>query len=197
MDMDQTTNEQKIDAIVIGASAGGIRALLAILPKLPEGFKLPIIVVLHMPNMFESKLAEIFQHHVKIPARQAQDKEPIKSGNLYFAPPGYHLSIERDRTFSLSCEEPVHFSRPAIDVLMSSAADVYGSKLAGFLLTGASADGAEGLSRIKDVGGFTVVQDPKEAEISLMPQAAINLCQPNLILTLEDMSALLIYLENN
>lgn len=193
MKIDSTISKRKIEAIVIGASAGGIRALLTILPKLPDSYKLPIVIVLHMPDMFDSKLAEIFQHHIKIPAHQAQDKERIKSGHLYFAPPGYHLSIESDRTFSLSCEEPVHFSRPAIDILMSSAADAYRSNLAGFLLTGASADGAEGLARIKEVGGFTVVQDPQEAEISLMPQAAINLRQPNLILTLEDMSALLIY----
>jgi two-component system chemotaxis response regulator CheB len=149
-----------------------------------------------MPDMFDSKLADIFRHHTKIPASQAQDKERIKPGHLYFAPPGYHLSIEPDRSFSLSCEEPVHFSRPAIDILMSSAADAYGPNLAGFLLTGASADGAEGMARIKDVGGFTVVQDPKEAEMPLMPKAAIDLRQPNLILTLEDMSALLILLEN-
>jgi two-component system chemotaxis response regulator CheB len=195
--IDRTISKRKIEAVVIGASAGGIRALLTILPRLPVGFTLPIVVVLHMPDMFDSKLAEIFQHHIKIPARQAQDKQQIKSGHLYFASPGYHLSIENDRTFSLSCEEPVHFSRPAIDILMSSAADAYRSNLAGFLLTGASADGAEGLARIKEVGGFTVVQDPQEAEISLMPQAAINLRQPNLILTLEDMSALLIYFGEN
>lgn len=183
-----------IEAVVIGASAGGINALLHIIPKLPENFRLPIIVILHMPNTFESKLAEIFQHYAVIPISQAQDKEYIKAGQLYFAPPGYHLSIEPNRSFSLSCEEPILFSRPAIDILMSSAADAYGKNLAGFLLTGASADGAAGLVAIKNAGGLTVVQDPQEAEIKMMPQAAIDLQQPGLILNLEDMSALLICL---
>lgn len=182
-------------AIVIGASAGGIKALLRLLPVLPENFSLPVIVVLHMPEIFESKLAEIFRQHVKIPVQQAQDKESIKSGHLYFAPPGYHLSIETDYSFSLSCEEPVHYSRPAIDLLMTSAADAYGNNLAGFLLTGASQDGAEGLAYIKEVGGFTVVQNPREAEIAIMPQAAINLQQPDLILSLDDMCKLLLDLE--
>ena len=183
------------NAIVIGASAGGITALLRLLPELPESFSLPVIVVLHMPDIFESKLAEIFRQHVKIPVQQAQDKERIKPGHLYFAPPGYHLSIETDYTFSLSCEEPVHYSRPAIDLLMTSAADAYGNNLAGFLLTGASQDGAEGMAYIKDVGGFTVVQNPREAEIAIMPQAAINLRQPDLILSLDNMCKLLLDLE--
>ena len=185
------------EAIVIGASAGGIKALLRLLPELPENFSLAVIIVLHMPDIFESKLAEIFRQHVKIPVKQAQDKESIKSGHLYFAPPGYHLSIEVGRTFSLSCEEPVHYSRPAIDLLMTSASDVYGDRLVGILLTGASQDGAEGLASIKEVGGFTVVQDPREAEIAIMPQAAINLQQPDLILSLDNMCKLLLDVERS
>ncbi|RYZ45486.1 MAG: chemotaxis protein CheB, partial [Sphingobacteriales bacterium] len=157
-------NRGEYEAIVIGASAGGIRALLSILPLLPKNFRLPIIIVLHMPDIFESKLAEIFQQHLSMPVHQAQDKETIDAGHLYFAPPGYHLSIEMDRSFSLSCEEPLHYSRPAIDMLMNSAADAYGNKLVGVLLTGASHDGAQGLSAIKSAGGITIVQDPEDAE---------------------------------
>lgn len=187
-------NLRVVEAIAIGASAGGIRALLDILAPLPVGFPLPIIVVLHMPEKGTSKLAEVFQQYLTIPVRQAQDKERIIAGCLYFAGPGYHLAIEHDRSFSLSSEEPVHYSRPAIDVLMTSAADVYGAGLAGFLLTGANTDGAEGLASIKEAGGLTVVQNPDEAEISTMPKAAIQLCQPDMILTLQAIHTLILSL---
>lgn len=189
-----SAKEAKIAAIAIGASAGGVDALLKILGGLPASYRLPIFVVLHMRDDRESRLAEVFAQHVRTPVRQAQDKEEIAAGVLYFAAPGYHLSVEQDRSFSLSGEDPVHYSRPAIDILMSSAADVYGSALAGFLLTGANQDGAEGLASIHQAGGLTVVQDPKEAQISIMPQAAIDRCQPDLILPLLDMHALLMKL---
>lgn len=188
-------HNHKISAIVIGASAGGIRALLKILSPLPVTYQLPIVVVLHLPHDRDSKLIDVFQYHSALPVREAQDKEHIKAGTLYFAGTGYHLSIEHDHSFSLSCEEPVSYARPAIDVLMQSAADAYGPRLAGFLLTGANHDGADGLARIKAAGGLTVVQDPNEAEISVMPQAAINCCEPDMILSLHDIHALLLQLE--
>ncbi len=189
-------HNHKISAIVIGASAGGIRALLKILSPLPVTYRLPIVVVLHLPHDRESKLLDVFQYHCALPVREAQDKEQIKAGTLYFAGTGYHLSIERDRSFSLSCEEPVSYARPAIDVLMQSAADAYGPRLAGFLLTGANHDGAKGMACIKEAGGLTVVQDPNEAEIAVMPQAAINCCEPDMILSLHDIHTLLVDLES-
>ena len=126
---------------------------------------------------------------------QAEDKGSLRPGTIYFAPPGYHLSIENERAFSLSQEDPVHFSRPAIDILMASAADAYGARLCGILLTGARADGAAGMARISAAGGFTVVQDPDEAEMPTMPAAAIKLRAPNLILPLRDIRSLLANLE--
>lgn len=190
-------HDYKIDAIVIGASAGGIRALLKILSPLPVTYQRPIVVVLHLPHERESKLIDVFQYHCALPVREAQDKEQIKAGTLYFAGTGYHLSIERDHSFSLSCEEPVSYARPSIDVLMQSAADAYGPRLAGFLLTGANHDGAEGMACIKAAGGLSVVQDPNEAEISAMPQAAIKRCEPDMILSLYDIHALLVDLESS
>jgi len=185
-------NAMIIKAIVIGASAGGIKALLEILSPLPAQFRLPIIVVLHLSDKGKSNLVEVFQHHLNMPVRQAQDKEKIESGYVYFAGPGYHLSIENDRSFSLSGEDPVHYSRPSIDILMTSAADAYGASLAGFLLTGANDDGAEGLANIKEAGGLTIVQNPNEAEISIMPKAAIHFRQPDMILSLHDIQALIV-----
>lgn len=188
---------KRIEAIVIGASAGGIRALMVLLGKLPAHFRVPIIVVLHMPDTRESRLAEVFQHHAAMTVTIAEDKAPVSPGNIYFAGPGYHLSIESDRSFSLSCEDPVHYSRPSIDFLMSSAADAYGASLAGILLTGANQDGAEGMACIHNRGGVTIVQDPAEAEMAFMPQSALDLFIPDFILPLEHIQHLIFRLEKS
>lgn len=197
MNIMQTATERRIEAVVIGASAGGVTALLTLLTGLPETFRLPIVAVLHLPDDRDSLLVEIFQHRLPIAVREAADKESIAPATLYFAAPGYHLSVEMDRTFSLSCEAPVNYSRPSIDVLMESAADAYGASLAGILLTGANFDGAAGLAKIRQHGGLTVVQDPAEAEVATMPQAAIRKLHPNLILTLDGIRSLLLKLDRN
>lgn len=168
--------------------------MLHLFRSLPQRYQLPIIAILHMREMRESKLADLFQHYVSIKVKEAQDKETIRNNTLYFAGPGYHLSIEQSREFSLSCEPPVHFSRPAIDFLMESAADTYGERLAGILLTGANEDGAVGLQKIKHAGGLTVVQDPQEAMADYMPLAAIKLAAPHLVLGLRDIQQFLIAL---
>jgi two-component system chemotaxis response regulator CheB len=186
---------RRIEAVVIGASAGGVEALVALLPTLPEGFRLPVFCILHLPADRESRLAELFNERLPLPVREAADKEPIAPGTVYFAGSGYHLSVEQDRTFSLSCEPPVHYARPAIDVLMESAADAYGPGLAGILLTGANHDGAEGMARIRARGGFTVVQDPLDAQVATMPRRAIEACEPNLVLPLAHICTLLPMLE--
>jgi two-component system, chemotaxis family, protein-glutamate methylesterase/glutaminase len=192
-----TLRGRRFEAVVIGGSAGGVDALVALLPALPAGFKLPVFCILHLPGGRESRLAGLFGERLPVPVREAADKEEIVPGTVYFAGPGYHLSVERDRTFSLSCEPPVHFARPAIDVLMDSSADAYGPALAGILLTGANHDGADGMARIRATGGFTVVQDPADAQVPTMPVSAINRCQPNLVLPLARIHALLPMLEMN
>ncbi|MDR6455651.1 CheB methylesterase [Variovorax beijingensis] len=190
------TPARRVEAVVVGASAGGIEALLALLHGIPPPWRLPVVVVLHLPEGHQSHLAEIFAERLHMPVHEAADKMPIAPDSLYFAPPGYHLSIERDRCFSLSCEPPVHFSRPSIDVLMASAADAYGPALAGFLLTGANHDGAEGLLRIHMAGGITAVQDPEEAQIPIMPRAAIARHSPDHVLALRELRTLLLQLES-
>jgi two-component system, chemotaxis family, protein-glutamate methylesterase/glutaminase len=186
---------RRIEAVVIGASAGGVEAFLALLPALPASMKLAVVCILHLAADRESHLAELYGERVDVPVRDAVDKEEIRPGVVYFAVPAYHLSIEQDRTFSLSCEPPVHFARPSIDVLMESAADAYGSALAGILLTGANQDGAAGMARIKACGGLTIVQDPNEAQSATMPQQAIALSAPDLVLPLARIAALLPKLE--
>ncbi|WLH81884.1 chemotaxis protein CheB [Pseudomonas sp. FP2335] len=184
-----------IEAIVVGASAGGVEALLGIFAELPTGFGLPIIAVLHLPDERRSQLAEVFARRLRIPVREARDKELIEAGTLFFAGPGYHLSVENDRSLSLSQEDRVHHSRPAIDYLFASAADAYGAGLLAILLTGANQDGARGLAHVKQSGGTTIVQDPKEARIAVMPLAALALHAPDHILTLSRIGSLLASLE--
>jgi two-component system chemotaxis response regulator CheB len=197
MDIQQVAASHAVEAVVIGASAGGVHALLTLLSGLPAHFSLPIIAVLHLPKERDSRLADVFQQRLGMAVCEAADKATIAPSTLYFAGSGYHLSIEKDRTFSLSCEEPVNYSRPSIDVLMDSAADAYGASLAGVLLTGANFDGAAGLARIKQRGGLTAVQDPAEAQVPTMPLAAIRKLKPNLILTLDRIQQLLIQLDHN
>ena len=187
---------RRIEAVVIGGSAGGVDALLQLLPALPAGYDLPVVCMLHLPPDRESRLAELFDERLPLPVREATDKSGIEAGTVYFAGPGYHLSVERDRTFSLSCEPPVHYARPAIDVLMESSADAWGPGLVGILLTGANHDGADGMAQIRARGGFTVVQDPADAQVGVMPMEAIRRCKPHLVLPLARIQALLPMLEN-
>ncbi|MBS7845465.1 chemotaxis protein CheB [Pseudomonas sp. 13B_2.1_Bac1] len=184
-----------IEAIVIGASAGGVEALLKVFAELPRGFGLPIITVLHLPDERRSQLAEVFARRLAMPVVEARDKEVIQPGTLYFAGPGYHLSVEHDRSLSLSQEERVHHSRPAIDFLFESAADTYGPGLLAILLTGANQDGARGLAHVKQQRGTTVVQEPTEARVAIMPRAALALHTPDHILTLSHIGSLLASLE--
>ena len=180
-----------VEAVVIGASAGGFEAILAVLEGQPRAYPMPLVAVLHLPENHESRLAELFGYRLDLQVREARDKESLAPGVLYFAPPGYHLLVEADRSFSLSCEERVNFARPSIDVLFETAADAYGKSLAGILLTGANYDGAAGLAGMKLAGALTIVQDPASAEVPTMPEAAIRRTAPGLILPLAEIRSLL------
>lgn len=173
------------ECIVIGVSAGGFRALSAILPKLPGDAAVAVLIVQHTRadagDFLVRHLDRICQAHVK----HAEDKEPIVSPNVYIAPPGYHLLVERNRTLSLTLGEPEHFARPSINVLFESAAHVYQNKLIGIILTGAGTDGSLGIKRVKENGGLTIVQDPKTADVHFMPRSAIQAAPVDYILPLD------------
>ncbi len=173
-------------AVLIGASAGGVEALLTILPALPADYPLPIGVVLHIPPDKESLLATIFTERCRLPAQEAEDKQTMEGGHIYFAPPNYHLLLERDGTFSLSTETPVFYSRPSIDVFFESGADAYGDAAIGIILTGGNQDGAAGLAAILASGGTGLVQDPREASVPVMPAAAVTACPTARVATLQD-----------
>jgi two-component system, chemotaxis family, protein-glutamate methylesterase/glutaminase len=161
----------RFEAVVIGGSAGSVTALGEILPGLPASFP-PVLVVVHVLPSTPSLLASVFAPRCAMRVCEAEASEPIEPGTVYFAPADYHLLIEPDRRCALSIEPPVHFSRPSIDVLFESAADVYRAAVVGVVLTGASADGALGLRAIHAAGGLSIVQDPATAESSYMPSAA-------------------------
>lgn len=181
----------RIECVVIGASAGGVEALAELLPGLPAGFSPAMLIVLHLPRERPSLLVEIFEKRCALRIREAEDKEPLAGGTVYFAPPDYHLLIEKDRQIALSADEPVHFSRPSIDVLFESAADVYGERLLGVILTGANEDGAAGLHAVHRAGGITVVQQPDTAKVPLMVVSALRRGPADFVLPLAQIAALL------
>ena len=184
------------EAIVVGSSAGGINALTTILTVLPREFPLPIIIVQHLHPNSESYLAQILGTKCELDVKQADEKEIIANGVVYIAPPNYHLLIEEDRSFSLSVEAPVNFSRPAVDVLFETAIYAYRNKLIGIVLTGANSDGSQGLKKIKQVGGHAIVQEPTTAEADVMPKSAIAATKVDKILPLEQIGPHLLQLVN-
>jgi two-component system chemotaxis response regulator CheB len=184
-----------VDAVVIGASAGGLAALSALVSGLPAMYRLPLLMVQHVPPTGPTQLVEIFQRKTALKVKEASDKEPVRGATLYFAAPGYHLLVEDDLSLSLSQDDAMHFSRPSIDVLFESAADAWGERVAGVLLTGANEDGAAGLDAIRRAGGTTIVQDPGEAEVATMPLAALQRFAPDYLLPLRDIHRLLRELE--
>jgi two-component system, chemotaxis family, protein-glutamate methylesterase/glutaminase len=177
--------------VVIGASAGGVSALLHLLAPLPGDYALPVLAALHLSPRHESRLAAVLGHRLAMRVCEPRDKEPLQPGVVYVAAPDYHLLVEREHCLSFSNEDPVCFARPSIDVLMCSAADAYGPAVVGVLLTGANMDGAEGLAAVKALGGTTIVQLPADAEVATMPQAAIALHAPDHVLPLTGIRQLL------
>ncbi|WP_045163917.1 chemotaxis protein CheB [Stutzerimonas stutzeri] len=195
--IDTSTNPlaRRIDAVVIGASAGGLAALSMLVEGLTSDLRQPLLMVQHVPPSGPTQLAEIFRRKTALRVKEADDKEVVRGGTLYFAAPGYHLLVEADLSLSLSQDDAVHFSRPSIDVLFESAADAWGDRVAGILLTGANEDGAAGLEAIRRSGGVTIVQDPEEAEVPTMPLSALQRFAPDYILPLRDIHNLLRELE--
>lgn len=185
------TRLRRIEAVAIGASAGGVEALFVLLPALAADFGAAVFAVLHLPRERPSLLVEIFQPRCVVPLREAEDKDVVEPGTVYFAPPNYHLLVDRGPQLALSDDPAVHFSRPSVDVLFESAADVYGDRLMGIVLTGSSQDGAAGLQAIGRAGGLTVVQRPETAEVPFMAEAALSRGDVDFVLSLEEIAHLL------
>lgn len=163
----------RYDAIVIGASAGGVEALGVLLPALPASLRVAVLIVLHQPRDRPSLLVDVFAARCALPLREAEDKEPVCTGAVYFAPPDYHLLVDPGPRIALSVDPPVNFSRPSIDVLFESAAELWGPRLLAVLLTGANDDGAAGIVSVARHRGTTVVQSPADARHAAMPASAL------------------------
>lgn len=189
--IDAETVAERIDAIVLGASAGGVDALSTLLPALPASTRVAVLVVVHLPRERPSVLADIFGPKCSVRVKEADDKEPVQGGTVYFAPPDYHLLVDQGPSVALSVDAPVEYCRPSVDVLFESAADVYRDRLMGVVLTGANADGSAGLAYVKRAGGITVVQSPETAYAATMPRSALRGADVNLVLTLEQLASLL------
>ncbi len=179
-------------AIVIGVSAGGFDALKLVLSPLPENFPLAVIIVQHLHETSDNFLARHLDTQCALSVKFADEKEEIIPGQVYIAPAGYHLLIEQDKTFSLSIDDLVNYTRPSVDVLFESASDAYGDALIGVILTGANRDGSQGIKKIKENGGLTVAQSPQTAASDTMPKAAIATHAIDHILELEKIPSFLI-----
>ena len=188
---DSVPLRERIDAVAIGASAGGVEALSVLLPAIPADTAAAFFIVVHLPRDRPSLLADIFARKCALKVQEAEDKEPVKSGTVYFAPNNYHLLLDRGPQLALSIDALVHHCRPSIDVLFESAADIYRNRLLGIILTGANEDGAQGLAAIHDWGGVTVVQDPGTAQSPQMVLSALKLRRPDYVLALTDIAAML------
>lgn len=175
------------ELLIIGGSAGSLDVLLQVLPELRVPVSKAIIIVVHRKNINDLILTELLSAKTTVPVKEAEEKDPIQQNIIYIVPPDYHLLIENDKTFSLDVSEKVNYSRPSIDVTFTSAAEVFGNKLTCILLSGANADGVEGLKAAKRNGGTIIVQHPDSAEIPYMPLQAIKAIEADYVLNDEEL----------
>ncbi len=172
-------------AVVIGTSAGGVEALTKVFKGLRPGFSIPILIVQHISPTSDSYLPLHLNRLSTVTVSEAIDKSVISESNAYLAPPNYHMLVEEDKTISLNVDEKVSYARPSIDVLFETAARAYGRHLLGIIMTGANADGALGSKLLREMGGYLVVQDPINAHISTMPEAALQVAGADYVTSLE------------
>lgn len=182
---------KKFNAVVVGASMGGVEALGIVLGGLPGDFPLPLLIVHHISADSGSGLAGLLDVRCALRVKEADEEERIAPGTAYLAPPNYHMLVERGGTVALSVDPPVNFARPSVDVLFESAAEVFGAGLIGVILTGAGSDGGKGLKMIKDKGGLAIIQDPWEAEADSMPRNACAAVKADHVTALREIAPLL------
>lgn len=185
---------QGCKVLIIGGSAGSLEVLMELLPQLDFIPTFAIVLVLHRKSAEDSTLEELISYKVSIPVKDVEDKTPLLPGFIYIAPSDYHLLFENNNVLSLDTSEKVNYSRPSIDVSFESAAEVYGPALVGILLSGANADGTEGLLAIKKAGGVIVVQMPETAQMPFMPTNALNNTNPNHVLDVNGMVNLILHI---
>ncbi|EOR96056.1 CheB methylesterase [Arcticibacter svalbardensis MN12-7] len=186
--MEKDSLKGKIDLLLIAGSAGSLDVLLKVLPAIKYNLSFPIIIVLHRKASYDSSLINLFNSKATLPVVEAEEKDSLQNGKIYVAPSDYHLLVETDHSVSLDYSEKIQYSRPCIDVTFETAAEVYKTRIAAILLSGANSDGAAGLKSIKNHGGITAVQNPQYAEVSYMPQKAIQIAPIDYILNIEEIA---------
>lgn len=180
-----------IKMIIMGGSAGSLQVILKILEYIKPGFTIPVLLVLHRNASYPSPLEELVEQKTVLKVREIEEKDSIEKGYVYICPPDYHVLIEKEKTFSLDDSEKVNYSRPSIDVVFKSASDAFGENLVCILLSGANADGADGLKYTKKNGGLTIIQDPEEAEVPFMPQEALRRLKADYVLNSNEITGFL------
>ncbi|MDM8533119.1 chemotaxis protein CheB [Clostridiaceae bacterium HSG29] len=176
----------KYKAVVIGGSAGSLKAIIKILKEINNEIVIPIVILFHLSEDNENELPLLLSKYINNIIKEAEDKEQIQENVIYTAPAMYHLQIEDNLKFSLLYSEKVNYSRPSIDILFETAAEAFNGNLLGILLTGANTDGAKGLKRIEDLGGHVIVQEPSTAYSAIMPEGAIKILKNPEVISLEE-----------
>jgi two-component system chemotaxis response regulator CheB len=171
------------ELLLLGGSAGSFKAIYSAVKVFPADLNKAILVVIHRKKNFFSEIEKLFSESSRMLLREVSDKDVINKNTVYIAPANYHTLIEKDKSFSLDVSDAIWYSKPSIDVTFDSASDIYCEKCTAVLFSGANADGAEGLLRLRNNGALTIVQDPREAEMAEMPQAAVNLNAAEYILS--------------
>lgn len=178
-------------AVVVGVSSGGLEALKTLVPALRPDFGAPVLIVQHLSPQADSYLTARLDEISPLTVKEAEDKEILRAGVVYVAPPDYHMLVEADGSLTLSVDPRVNFSRPSVDVLFESASDAFADRLVGVILTGGNQDGAKGLARIKRRGGLAVVQSPESAQADAMPRAALESARVDHVLPLHEIAPFL------
>jgi two-component system chemotaxis response regulator CheB len=189
--MEENAIVSKYKVVIIGGSAGSLEILLQIIPNLQVLKNYALVIVLHRKNGDDTTLEELFALKTEIPVKEVEDKTPLASGNIYIAPSDYHLLFEKSGVLSLDISEKINYSRPSIDVSFESAAEAFNKSVLAILLSGANADGTEGLKIVKQFGGTVVIQNPESASVPFMPHHAISNLEPDAILNVREITALL------
>ena len=178
--------ENKLNAVrvvAIGGSAGSLQIVLKIVPLLSPGMNVCVILVMHRKSNEDNVLSDVISARTGLRVREIEDKDAIEAGVIFLAPPDYHVLLEKDGTFTLDDSEKVHFSRPSIDVTFESVAEVCRENLICVLLSGANSDGAEGLRTARALGATIVIQDPDTADVPYMPKQAMEIVEPDMLLS--------------
>lgn len=186
--MEKDSLDGSVELLVIAGSAGSLDVILKMLPHVDSTVNFPIVIVLHRKASYDSSLADLLASRTTLSVVEAEEKDQLQKGVVYLAPADYHLLIENDRSLSLDYSEKIQYSRPCIDVTFENAAEVYRNGVAAILLSGANSDGAEGLKRIKQVGGITAVQNPATAEVSFMPNQALQTAKIDYVLEADEIA---------